>query len=126
MAVVGGGLAGLTAASLLFKAGFQTTLHESNAALGGRARTQDAHGYRFNLGPHALYLHGHAVKTLSELGVPPVGGRVPASAFWFFESGKLLAGPWAENGSDEPSVADATEASPWLCWARPLQTLDRG
>ncbi|MCB0018616.1 MAG: FAD-dependent oxidoreductase, partial [Anaerolineales bacterium] len=58
--VIGGGLAGLTAALALGQAGRQVILLEKAAALGGRAASQQKEGYTFNLGPHALYRSGAA------------------------------------------------------------------
>jgi phytoene dehydrogenase-like protein len=67
--VIGGGLAGLTAATLLGRAGLRVTLFERSTALGGRAATQQRQGFSFNLGPHAIYSGGAATRTLEELGV---------------------------------------------------------
>lgn len=75
--VVGGGLAGLTAAISAKRAGATVTLFEGRRELGGRARTEDRHGFRFNQGPHALYLGGEAVRVLREFGVRPDGKRPP-------------------------------------------------
>src|SRR5687767_7321829 len=66
--VIGGGLAGLTAATLLARSGRSVTLHEKSQ-LGGRARTQDEHGALFNQGPHALYRGGRAMQVLKQLGI---------------------------------------------------------
>src|SRR5262249_1514763 len=55
VAVVGGGLAGLTAANYLARAGFSVTLFEKSRSVGGRAKTDAEQGFHFNLGPHALY-----------------------------------------------------------------------
>ncbi|MEU0674978.1 FAD-dependent oxidoreductase [Streptomyces sp. NPDC006172] len=55
--VIGGGLAGLTAAITVAEAGAKVTLHEAHHTLGGRARTTDG-PYRTNEGPHALYNGG--------------------------------------------------------------------
>ncbi|MFJ1732470.1 FAD-dependent oxidoreductase [Streptomyces sp. NPDC088254] len=55
--VIGGGLAGLTAAIAAAEAGAEVTLHEAHHTLGGRARTTDG-PYRTNEGPHALYNGG--------------------------------------------------------------------
>jgi phytoene dehydrogenase-like protein len=71
--IVGGGLAGLTAAALLGRAGRSVTLLEAGA-LGGRAKSSESDGYRFNLGPHALYVQGTSLAVLRELGVPISGG----------------------------------------------------
>src|SRR5215510_9199481 len=61
VAVIGGGLAGLTAANFLARAGFQVTLFEKSGAIGGRARTDVEQGFHFNLGPHALYCSGENI-----------------------------------------------------------------
>src|SRR5437899_239644 len=62
--VVGGGLAGLTAATLLARAGARVTLYERSTTLGGRAITQNEAGFLLNLGPHALYRAGAALRQL--------------------------------------------------------------
>ncbi|WP_223643508.1 NAD(P)/FAD-dependent oxidoreductase [Corallococcus sp. EGB] len=77
VAVVGGGLGGLTTAALLARGGCEVTLYERSKHLGGRARTTEVAGFRFNLGPHALYRAGAALRVLERLGVKPTGG-VPA------------------------------------------------
>lgn len=78
-AIVGGGLAGLTAAAYLAKAGLRVVLFEKAHALGGRATTEIKQEFYFNLGPHALFQHGEAVQILRELGVPFSGRRPGAS-----------------------------------------------
>jgi phytoene dehydrogenase-like protein len=55
--VIGGGLAGLTAAITAAEAGTKVTLYEAHHTLGGRARTAEG-PYRTNDGPHALYSGG--------------------------------------------------------------------
>ncbi|MFF4550455.1 FAD-dependent oxidoreductase [Streptomyces sp. NPDC001406] len=55
--VVGGGLAGLTAAITAAEAGAKVTVYEAHHTLGGRARTAEG-PYRTNEGPHALYNGG--------------------------------------------------------------------
>lgn len=72
--VIGGGLAGLTAASFLAKAGSEVTLIEKSQTFGGRAITTTKNGVHFNLGPHALYRSGQAFKILNELGIEISGG----------------------------------------------------
>lgn len=58
--VIGGGLAGLTAANALAETGNRVVLLEQSKHLGGRAQTQQQSGYSLNLGPHALYCGGTA------------------------------------------------------------------
>jgi phytoene dehydrogenase-like protein len=67
--VIGGGLAGLTAATILARAGKIVRLFEKAQAVGGRAVTHNHNGFHFNLGPHALYRSGHGNRILRDLGV---------------------------------------------------------
>ena len=69
LVVVGGGLAGLTAAALSAKAGRSVVVLEQASNLGGRAATQVKQGVHFNLGAHALYRRGHAYRIFTELGI---------------------------------------------------------
>ncbi|MFD7715834.1 NAD(P)-binding protein [Streptomyces sp. NPDC059814] len=55
--VIGGGLAGFTAAITAAESGALVTVHEAHRTLGGRARTAEG-PYRTNEGPHALYRRG--------------------------------------------------------------------
>jgi phytoene dehydrogenase-like protein len=68
-AIIGGGIAGLTAAAYLAREDKSVTIFEKASAPGGRARTERKHGFAFNLGPHALYRQGAGVQALRELGV---------------------------------------------------------
>src|SRR5262245_36674775 len=71
--VVGGGIAGLVAATQAARTGASVTLLEKAAALGGRATTRDRQGFLFNLGPHALYRLGALRQTLHTFGIDPKG-----------------------------------------------------
>ena len=51
--VVGGGIAGLTAAIACAEGGANVRLLEAHEALGGRARSADGQ-FKANLGPHAI------------------------------------------------------------------------
>ena len=77
--VVGGGLAGLTAATCLGRAGRRVNVVEASEDVGGRARSTSRDGYTLNLGPHALYRRGAAARVLDELGIR-YAGAAPASA----------------------------------------------
>lgn len=77
--IVGGGLAGLAASIYLARGGRNVTLFEKRTYLGGRAITTHRHGYRFNLGAHALYRQGHAAAVYRELGIP-VRGKPPSTS----------------------------------------------
>jgi phytoene dehydrogenase-like protein len=67
--VVGGGVAGLTAACYLARGSARVTLFERASELGGRAATQHVDGYTINFGAHALYTGGAATEVLRELDV---------------------------------------------------------
>ena len=61
--VIGAGLAGLTAATTAARAGRRVVVVEAHTE-GGRARTDERRGYRFNQGAHALYKSGEAWRIL--------------------------------------------------------------
>lgn len=67
--IVGGGLAGLTTATYLARAGRCVTLFEKAPILGGRGTSQDHAGFQFNRGGHALSTGGAASEVLTDLGV---------------------------------------------------------
>lgn len=67
--VVGGGMAGLSTACYLGRAGVPVTLFEKAADLGGRAATQDHDGYLFNRSIHAIYTGGATSEVLQDLGI---------------------------------------------------------
>jgi len=73
--VIGGGLAGLTAAASLARRGVRVRLYEHSHHLGGRAITTAMNGFQFNLGPHALYRNGIGHTTLTDWGIEPIGRR---------------------------------------------------
>lgn len=89
--VVGGGIAGLTAAIYAAKAGKQTVVIEKQNRLGGRAITNKKKGAYFNLGAHSLYT-GDAYATFQELGLALQGNR-PSSFAYGVWKGKLNALP---------------------------------
>ncbi|BCU82453.1 dehydrogenase [Polycladomyces abyssicola] len=59
--VVGGGLAGLSAAARLAYHGYEVTLLEKAPKLGGRAITIPMKGFNFNFGAHAIYARDKSV-----------------------------------------------------------------
>jgi phytoene dehydrogenase-like protein len=80
--IVGGGVAGLTAAAYIARAGHTVEVLERSSHLGGRGSTSVRDGFHFNQGPHALYRGGAGEAVLQELGVqirggsPSVSGRI--------------------------------------------------
>src|SRR5258708_4229652 len=77
--VVGGGIAGLTAAVALAQKGCAVAVYEQSKNFGGRAATQHQDGFSLNLGPHALYRNGPFYKALHEWQIP-FSGKTPRLA----------------------------------------------
>ena len=93
IAVIGGGLAGLTAAIYAARGGSSVILLEKGAAAGGRATTHVKEGYHFNQGPHALYRGGEAAQILNELGVRYSGGQPDGTGSWALRNGRRFSLP---------------------------------
>jgi phytoene dehydrogenase-like protein len=95
VAVVGGGLSGLTASIYLARAGLSVLLAEKMNQLGGRAMTVKKKGASLNMGVHAFYLGGEGEAVMKELGVELKGNKPPASAIavWNNKMYPMPAGP---------------------------------
>ncbi len=75
--VIGGGVAGLAAATYMARAGRRVRILEQAHTIGGRARTTERDGFYLNLGPHALYRGGRGIEVLTDLDVK-FSGRLPS------------------------------------------------
>ncbi|RNB80125.1 NAD(P)/FAD-dependent oxidoreductase [Brevibacillus fluminis] len=105
VAIVGGGVAGLTAAIYAAKAGKQTIVIEKQDRLGGRAITNKKKGAYFNLGGHALY-HGDALATFRELGLHMQGNQPSIDGY----------GIWKGELSTVPTGVKSLFTTPLLSW----------
>jgi phytoene dehydrogenase-like protein len=131
--VIGGGPAGLIAASHLADAGVSTTLLEAKARFGGRAASDRQEGFVLNQGPHALYMGGPAERELTALGVdPPRWNPVKVSKSFLVKDGKakrlvggfasvagllrteapadMSANEWIRAGTDDPAARELAAA----------------
>jgi phytoene dehydrogenase-like protein len=132
--VVGGGLAGLTAAIACAEGGAKVRLLEAHSALGGRARSGDG-PYKANLGPHALYKDGPLWRWLDERDLLPPVVRPPLAGARFRWQGTVQRTPplsalpailrlrgrqapieldfrtWAESHTDELTAAMLSSAA---------------
>jgi glycine/D-amino acid oxidase-like deaminating enzyme len=94
VAVIGGGLAGLTAATTAATAGARLALVEARS-IGGRARSIGRDGFILNEGPHALSRGAGGWAVLEALGVRPRGATPPGDAYrvvWDGEIARLPTG----------------------------------
>jgi protoporphyrinogen oxidase len=92
IAIVGGGIAGLSAAITCAEAGVPARLYEARAELGGRGRSS-AGAYTANLGPHALYSDGALWAWLTERNLTPPVTRPPRGGLRFYHDGRLHTMP---------------------------------
>lgn len=98
VAVIGGGIAGLTAALILAKSRKKVIVLESQDRMGGRAITNNKKGINFNLGSHAFY-YGPAYTIFQELGIDQTIFQNVSE----FDSHKLIHGIWNEKVYPLPS-----------------------
>jgi hypothetical protein len=90
--IVGGGLAGLTAAITCAEGGASVSLLEAHATLGGRARSSDG-PYKANFGPHALYKDGPFWRWMLERKVLPKYAGLPLAGIRFHWQGEFRRTP---------------------------------
>ncbi|MBA3807266.1 MAG: FAD-dependent oxidoreductase [Solirubrobacterales bacterium] len=90
--IVGGGLAGLTAAIECAEAEAPVTLMEAHDAVGGRARSTEG-PYKANLGPHAIYKDGGLWRWLAERDLLPPSAHAPLAGFRFRWEGAVRRMP---------------------------------
>ena len=107
VAVVGGGIAGLTAACYLARAGVDVTVFEKSPEPGGRAATREHDGFLFNRGGHALYTGGAASRAFEELGITYSHG-IPKDTF-VLQGGRISPFPADPLGLLRTGALDAAD-----------------
>jgi phytoene dehydrogenase-like protein len=90
--VIGGGVAGLTAAITSAENGAEVRLFEAHDRLGGRARSTDG-SYKANLGPHAIYTGGVLWEWLTQRGLMPPLARPLLTGVRFHYEGAVHRTP---------------------------------
>ncbi|PFJ84234.1 dehydrogenase [Bacillus cereus] len=111
VAIVGGGLAGLTASIYLAKAGRKVIVLEKSSRFGGRGMTVNKNGICMNLGAHALYRGGAAFLTFNELGLNLPGGMPSTKAH----------GIWKGDVFTIPTDFRSILSTPLLSWSAKVQ-----
>ncbi|CAM1368206.1 Phytoene dehydrogenase [Tenacibaculum litopenaei] len=71
IAIIGSGFSSLSAASYLAKAGYEVTVYEKNATLGGRARQYVKDGFTFDIGPTWYWMPDVFEKFFADFGKKP-------------------------------------------------------
>lgn len=123
--VVGGGLAGLVAATTAATAGATVQLFDARAT-GGRARSAERDGFVLNEGAHAVYRSGILARTLDELGVAYSGGTPRSDTYrmvWDGEVVPLPTGPGSLATSRVLSARSKVKMAGW--WSNPGRLADR-
>ncbi|MBX3233052.1 MAG: FAD-dependent oxidoreductase [Labilithrix sp.] len=120
--VVGGGPAGLAAATYCARAGHRVTVLERAQEVGGRAASRTHAGFSFNQGLRALYRGGPAESVLRELDAMPAGTLAPTNDSFLWSKGELTALP---VGFVTLATTGALPARSKLTAARVLLALDR-
>jgi hypothetical protein len=90
--IVGGGLAGLTAAITCAEGGADVRLLEAHDALGGRARSMGG-AYKANFGPHVIYKDGPLWDWLADRDMLPPFSGPPLSGIRFRWQGAVRRTP---------------------------------
>lgn len=107
--VVGAGLAGLVAARHLAAGGTDVALVERRETVGGRVRTRERDGYRFDRGFQVLFTAYPAVKRELDLGELELRRFAPGAAIAGETGRSTLADPLRE-----PRTAPSTLTSPYV------------
>ncbi|MDZ5608795.1 FAD-dependent oxidoreductase [Bacillus pseudomycoides] len=111
VAIIGGGLAGLTASIYLSREGKKVVVLEKANCFGGRAITTNKNGILMNLGAHALYRGGEALSIFEELGINIPGG-IPSTS---------THGIWKNDVYAVPTDLRSILSTPLLSWSAKIQ-----
>ena len=91
VAVIGSGIAGLSAAIRLAVQGKQVVVFEQNPYTGGKVTAFEKHGFRFDMGP-SLFTMPHLVEELFELA-----GRIPKDYFQYHTHDEVCRYFWLDG-----------------------------
>jgi phytoene dehydrogenase-like protein len=121
--VVGAGLAGLAAGASAGRAGAGVLVVDGHRA-GGRARTDERQGFRFNQGAHALYLGGPAARVLEDLGVGVPAGGTPSTDTWGCRGDRISPMPFSALGAARSRLVGTIGAAQLAMLVRRLRSID--
>jgi 1-hydroxycarotenoid 3,4-desaturase len=107
VAVVGGGIGGLTAAGILARSGHEVTLFESNARVGGKAASIEVDGLRFDTGPTVMTMPDTVRQAFEALGASdlmPSLVRIPLQTRYHFPNQQVFE-CWEDQNKAMSSAA---------------------
>lgn len=93
VAIIGGGITGLSAAHRLARQGIPFRLFEASPRLGGNIRTERTGDWLLEAGPNSLQLTPALAALLSELGLTPLLASPAAKNRYIVRDGRPLAAP---------------------------------
>lgn len=94
VAIVGGGISGLSAALSLSQQGLDIKLFEASPVIGGWLRTYQEEGYTIEAGPHTVPSTAKAVMQLcQQFHIEPVPASAAAKNRYILHNGRLVAVP---------------------------------
>ena len=94
IAIVGGGITGLTAAYHLSRQGHAVRLFEASPRLGGNIRTErDPSGWLLEAGPNSIQLTPEVAGLLAKLGLTPLNASPAAKNRYVVRNGRPLPVP---------------------------------
>lgn len=106
--VVGAGLAGLTAAATVANGAASVVALDAHHP-GGRAQSDERHGFVFNRGIHAFFRGGPGAAALADLGITPHGRRPPLEDYVMLAEGARHALPLNPAGMAASTYLDGLD-----------------
>jgi oxygen-dependent protoporphyrinogen oxidase len=125
VAVVGGGISGLSTAYKLMKQGHDVVVFESHEKIGGKISTEYKDGFELDLGPVTIAETPEIIELSKELGLEIIPASTASSIRYIYSKGKLhrvtsvmtssllslggklsmLKAPFTSKGQEDESVA---------------------
>lgn len=121
--IIGGGLAGYTAANHLSGYNLSILLLEKAKNIGGRARTNKVQNQYLNIGPHAFHKKGKAKSILERFGVE-LHGNSPKLNGILLENHIEYAAPFTPSGTLATSLLNWKERIEWIIVIAKVNQLD--
>ncbi len=119
--VIGGGVAGLSAAYTLYRRGAQVRLLEAGEVVGGKVRSNRVDGFLIEQGPHSFLGRSAPIwQLLGQLGISGHAMQAEPPAWRFVHRGgrtrRLPVGLWSALTGDWLSLSGKLRASlePWI------------